>query len=84
MIPLITVNTTAGTASEMTRIAVITDTNSSQKMIIVDKHITPTVSINDPILTEKLSPELTAGTGMDALTHAVEAYVSILTTQVGS
>jgi alcohol dehydrogenase len=82
MIPLITVNTTAGTASEMTRIAVITDTNSSQKMIIVDKHITPTVSINDPILTEKLSPELTAGTGMDALTHAVEAYVSILTTPV--
>jgi alcohol dehydrogenase len=82
MIPLITVNTTAGTASEMTRIAVITNTETSQKMIIVDKHITPTISINDPKLTELLPADLTAGTGMDALTHAVEAYVSILATPV--
>ncbi|WML46022.1 iron-containing alcohol dehydrogenase [Neobacillus sp. PS3-40] len=82
MVPLITVNTTAGTASEMTRIAVITNTETSQKMVIVDKHITPTISINDPQLTTKLPAELTAGTGMDALTHAVEAYVSILATPV--
>ena len=82
MVPLITINTTAGTASEMTRIAVITNTKSSQKMVIVDKHITPNLSINDPQLTEKLPADLTAGTGMDALTHAVEAFMSILATPV--
>ncbi|WP_458413787.1 iron-containing alcohol dehydrogenase [Schinkia sp. CFF1] len=78
MVPLITVNTTAGTASEMTRIAVITNTATSQKMVIVDKHITPNLSVNDPQLTEQLPADFTAGTGMDALTHAVEAYMSIL------
>lgn len=77
MIPLITINTTAGTASEMTRISVITHTKESRKMVIVDKHITPQLTINDPSLMVSLSPEFTAGTGMDALTHAIEAYVSI-------
>ncbi|MGC5327958.1 iron-containing alcohol dehydrogenase [Brevibacillus sp. SYSU BS000544] len=82
VLPLITINTTAGTASEMTRISVITDTSRLHKMVIVDKHITPAISINDPELTIPLSAELTAGTGMDALTHAIEAYVSPLANPV--
>ncbi|MHC4986072.1 MAG: iron-containing alcohol dehydrogenase [Planctomycetota bacterium] len=76
MPPLITVNTTAGTASEMTRFTIITDTERKVKMAIVDRHVTPTVSVNDPELMASMPPSLTAATGMDALTHAIEALVS--------
>lgn len=74
--PLVSINTTAGTASEMTRFCVITDTKRKVKMAIVDKHTTPLISINDPNLMIGMPKGLTAATGMDALTHAVEAYVS--------
>lgn len=80
--PFIAVNTTAGTASEMTRFTIITDTDRHVKMAIVDWHVTPTVSINDPELMVSMPPSLTAATGMDALTHAVEAYVSTIATPV--
>lgn len=76
MVPFIAVNTTAGTASEMTRFCIITDTSRKVKMAIVDWRVTPAVSINDPELMVGMPPALTAATGMDALTHAVEAYVS--------
>jgi alcohol dehydrogenase len=82
MPPFITVNTTAGTASEMTRFTIITDTSRHVKMAIVDKHVTPSVSVNDPELMASMPPSLTAATGMDALTHAVEAYVSTIATPV--
>ncbi|GAW31291.1 iron-containing alcohol dehydrogenase [Carboxydocella sp. JDF658] len=82
MIPLIAVNTTAGTASEMTRFCIITDTDRHVKMAIVDWRCTPNVAINDPLLMMKKPPALTAATGMDALTHAVEAYVSTAATPV--
>ena len=75
-LPLIAVNTTAGTASEMTRFTIITDESRHVKMAIVDKHVTPILSVNDPELMEDMPASLTAATGMDALTHAVEAYVS--------
>ena len=75
-LPLIAVNTTAGTASEMTRFTIITDESRHVKMAIVDKHVTPFMSVNDPELMEGMPAGLTAATGMDALTHAVEAYVS--------
>ncbi|MGB9928509.1 MAG: iron-containing alcohol dehydrogenase [Methanosarcina sp.] len=78
--PLITVNTTAGTASEMTSFTIITDTTRHIKMAIVDPRITPDVAVNDPELMVSMPPSLTAATGMDALTHAVEAYVSTLAT----
>ena len=77
MMPLVAINTTAGTASEMTRFCIITDETRHIKMAIVDKHTTPVMSVNDPELMLKKPPFLTAATGMDALTHAVEAYVSI-------
>ncbi|UBM63632.1 iron-containing alcohol dehydrogenase [Candidatus Sulfidibacterium hydrothermale] len=82
MPPFIAVNTTAGTASEMTRFTIITDTDRHVKMAIVDWHVTPTVSINDPELMVSMPSALTAATGMDALTHAIEAYVSTLATPV--
>ena len=82
MPPFIAVNTTAGTASEMTRFCIITDTARKVKMAIVDWRVTPTVAINDPLLMTGMPPSLTAATGMDALTHAVEAYVSTIATPV--
>ncbi|RTR37512.1 L-threonine dehydrogenase [Shewanella canadensis] len=76
-LPLVAINTTAGTASEMTRFCIITDEDRHIKMAIVDKHTTPILSVNDPELMLAKPAGLTAATGMDALTHAVEAYVSI-------
>ncbi len=75
-LPLIAINTTAGTASEMTRFAIITDEKRHVKMAIVDKNTTPVLSVNDPSLMVGMPASLTAATGMDALTHAIEAYVS--------
>ncbi|WP_019672971.1 iron-containing alcohol dehydrogenase [Psychrobacter lutiphocae] len=75
-LPLIAINTTAGTASEMTRFTIITDEERHIKMAIVDSNVTPILSINDPELMAGMPASLTAATGMDALTHAVEAYVS--------
>ncbi|MPY21052.1 L-threonine dehydrogenase [Shewanella psychropiezotolerans] len=76
-LPLVAINTTAGTASEMTRFCIITDEARHIKMAIVDKHTTPILSVNDPELMLAKPAGLTAATGMDALTHAIEAYVSI-------
>jgi len=75
---LISVNTTAGTASEVTRHAVITDTSQEPnvKFVIVSWRNVPEVSINDPELMLGKPPALTAATGMDALTHSLETYVS--------
>jgi alcohol dehydrogenase len=82
MPPFIAINTTAGTGSEMTRFCIITDTDRKVKMAIVDWRVTPNVAINDPLLMVSMPPALTAATGMDALTHAVEAYVSTIATPV--
>ena len=76
MIPLMAINTTAGTASEITRFCIITDTSRKVKMAIVDWRVTPQIAINDPELMKGMPPSLTASTGMDALTHAIEADVS--------
>ncbi len=82
MPPFIAINTTAGTASEMTRFCIITNTSTHVKMAIVDWRCTPNVAINDPVLMVGKPPALTAATGMDALTHAVEAYVSTAATPI--
>ncbi|MBA4502406.1 iron-containing alcohol dehydrogenase [Marinobacterium marinum] len=80
--PYIAINTTAGTASEMTRFTIITNSSNHVKMAIVDWRVTPDVAINDPELMVDMPPSLTAATGMDALTHAVEAYVSTAATPI--
>ncbi|HCW52655.1 MAG TPA: L-threonine dehydrogenase [Clostridium sp.] len=79
-LPLVTVNTTAGTGSELTVFAIITDEERHVKMAIVDKNVNPIMAINDPVLMMGMPKGLTAATGMDALTHAVEAYVSTAAT----
>lgn len=73
---IVAVNTTAGTASELTRHCVLTNTKKKIKFVIVSWRNLPLVSINDPMLMVKKPAGLTAATGMDALTHAIEAYVS--------
>lgn len=75
-LPLIAVNTTAGTGSEVTRDYVITDTERKVKMLMVDSHCIARLAVNDPWLMMGMPPGLTAATGLDALTHAIEAYVS--------
>ena len=81
-LPLIAINTTAGTASEITRFCIITDETRHVKMAIITPHVTPILSVNDPALMAGMPPGLTAATGMDALTHAVEAYVSTAATPI--
>jgi alcohol dehydrogenase len=81
-LPLIAINTTAGTASEMTRFCIITDEARHVKMAIVDRHVTALLSVNDPTMMVAKPAGLTAATGMDALTHAVEAYVSTAATPI--
>jgi alcohol dehydrogenase class IV len=75
-LPLVAVPTTVGTGSEVTRGAVITDTGRNAKMVVVSPHVFPRVAILDPQLLEKLPPHITAATGMDSLTQAIEGYVS--------
>jgi alcohol dehydrogenase len=75
-LPLIAVNTTAGSGADVSRYAVITDPDRSVKMIIADRHSCPPVAINDPLTTIGLTAAQTLATGIDALTHAIEAVVS--------
>lgn len=75
--PLIAVPTTAGTGSETTIFTIITDTKTNVKMLIGSPFILPSVALVDPLLTVSSPPSVTAATGVDALTHAIEAYVSV-------
>ena len=81
-LPMVAINTTAGTASEMTIFSIITDEERHVKMALVDKNMTPIIAVNDANLMLNMPKGLTAATGMDALTHAVEAYVSTIATPV--
>ena len=69
---------TSGTATEVTAFSVITDYSKGIKYPLADFNITPDVAIVDPELAETMPQKLTAHTGMDAMTHAIEAYVSTL------
>jgi alcohol dehydrogenase len=80
--PYISINTTAGTASEMTRYAVITDESIRVKKVFGDANMLPSVAINDPLMHRGMPGGLTAATGMDALTHAIEGLLTELTTPV--
>ena len=75
-IPLVAVPTTAGTGSEVTRFTVITDPETQVKMLITDDKMVPRAAIVDPSLTVDAPAKVTASAGVDALTHAIEAYVS--------
>lgn len=75
---LICIPTTSGTGSEVTPFAVITDKKENKKYPLTDYSLTPTIAIIDPALTMSLPKSITADTGLDVLTHAIEAYVSTL------
>jgi alcohol dehydrogenase class IV len=74
-VPIYAVPTTAGTGSEVTVAAVVEDTEHGSKLVIADTRIVPDMAALDPCLMTGLPPHITAATGMDALTHAVEAYI---------
>ncbi len=74
--PVICIPTTAGTAAEISRFAIITDTSNNIKFAIISNTMIPTLALIDPETTTTMSSELTATTGIDALVHAIEAYVS--------
>ncbi|MDD2389591.1 MAG: iron-containing alcohol dehydrogenase [Desulfobacterales bacterium] len=76
-LPLIAIPTTAGTGSEVTMVTIITDTDRDVKMLIGSPELMPTSALVDPLMTMKMPRHLTAATGLDALTHAIEAYVSV-------
>jgi len=73
--PIYAVPTTAGTGSEVTVAAVISDPQTRQKLVIADTRLVPAIAALDPVLMTGLPRQVTAATGMDALTHAVEAYI---------
>lgn len=75
-VPTIAIATTAGTASEVTVNYVITDTENHRKLVCVDAHAIPSVAIVDPEMMSSMPKSLTASTGMDALTHAIEGYIT--------
>jgi len=75
-IPHIAIPTTAGTGSEVTAATIITDSERDVKMLIMSPHIVPRIALVDPQLTLQMPQNITASTGLDALTHAIEAYVS--------
>lgn len=75
--PLICIPTTAGTGSEVTPFTIITDTARDVKMLIASSYVIPRVALVDPLMTPTMPREITAATGVDALTHAMEAYVSL-------
>ena len=74
--PMICIPTTAGTGADVSQFAIITDTGRRVKIAIISKVIVPDIALVDPVPLTSLSSELTANTGLDAITHSVEAYVS--------
>ncbi|MDO4469520.1 MAG: iron-containing alcohol dehydrogenase [Bacillota bacterium] len=80
VLPLIAIPTTAGTSSEITNVVALTDTKAVCKYVIIDNKIVADRVIADPEFTKTMPPSVTAATGMDAITHAVESYISNMAT----
>lgn len=77
LFPLVCVPTTAGSGSEVTASSVITDNQRNVKLSVTHEYLTPLYAVIDPVMHMGMPPLITASTGMDALTHAIEAYVSL-------
>src|SRR4029077_2663750 len=77
LLPLICVPTTAGTGSEVSAAAVLTDTDNQMKVGVLSNYLRPRVALVDPLLTVSCPPKVTADSGIDALTHAIEAYTAV-------
>jgi len=76
-VPKILIPTTSGTGSEVTRVLVVTDEKNNTKEVVNSIHVLPDVAIVDPLLTLTMPPKVTADSGMDALVHSIETYVSV-------
>ena len=74
--PVVAIATTSGTGSEVTQFTIIADTKNNVKMLIGSPYIVPAIAVNDPMLTLSVPAKTTAATGIDAFTHAIEAYIS--------
>lgn len=79
-LPLVAIPTTAGTSSEITDVCALIDEEKKTKYVIIDHKITTDKVILDPLLTQSLPPAVTAATGMDAMTHAIESFISNMAT----
>jgi alcohol dehydrogenase len=77
VVPLVCVPTTAGTGSEVTAASVLTDSDNQIKVGVLSNHLRPRVAVVDPLLTVSCPPKVTADSGIDALTHAIEAYTAV-------
>src|SRR5207248_5935007 len=77
VLPVICVPTTAGTGSEVTHAAAFTDTDKQVKTGLLSNYLRPRVAIVDPLLTVTCPPKVTADSGIDALTHAIEAFTAV-------
>ncbi|MDM8525621.1 iron-containing alcohol dehydrogenase [Desulfococcaceae bacterium HSG8] len=77
LMPLVVIPTTAGTGSEVTTVSVIYDEENKVKIPFTDKFLLPDIAVLDPEMTSSMPPKITASTGMDALTHAIEAFVGV-------
>ncbi|PMP92908.1 MAG: alcohol dehydrogenase [Desulfurella sp.] len=75
--PMIMIPTTAGTGADVSQFAIVTDTKRKIKMSLIDRSLVPNISIIDPFLLTTKDPKLTANTGIDALSHAIESYLSV-------
>jgi 1,3-propanediol dehydrogenase len=75
--PLLMIPTTAGTGSDVSQFCIVTDTANAVKMTIMGRSLVPDISVTDPRLLSTMPPDLAAATGLDALTHAVESFVSL-------
>lgn len=75
-VPIVAISTTAGTAAEVTINYVITDEQRKLKMLMIDPNALPSIAVNDPVLMLEKPKDLTAATGLDALTHAIEGYTA--------
>lgn len=75
--PLLAIATTSGTGSEVTQFTIIDDVEINVKMLIGSPYLIPSIAVNDPLLTISVPSKVTAATGIDALTHAIESYISV-------
>src|SRR5699024_11344272 len=83
-LPTIMISTTSGTGSEVSKFAVLTDEETHLKSVIASPNIVPTVSVVDPVLTQSLTPHITANTGIDALVHCIEGYLAVRNSNLSS
>ena len=81
-LPTVLVPTTAGTGSEATFVAILTDNHSGNKVGVVDPVLLADIAVVDPSLTDGLPPSITAATGMDAIVHAIEAFIATCATPI--